>query len=316
MARLSVLVTGGEGFVGAHLSRRLADDGHDVHILSRPNPGRKWKLLDLLGVVARVHPVDLLDRDGLVASIAAIRPQRVFHLAGRVDLDRSSAVARLCIEENVHATINLLEALRGVPIESFLYASTTEVYGGAPPPFHEDQPVDPPSPYSVSKVAAESLCRLWARSFGCPTRIVRLASAYGPGQPVQRIIPSVILAAIRGEPVTLKSPRHRRDFLFVADAVDGIVKASEGSLPAGDVLNLGTREAVAIEDLARAILAETGVATVLTAVGGGRPDEAPRWATDASKATALLGWAPRVSLHEGLVRTVAWYRELAERGQA
>jgi UDP-glucose 4-epimerase len=311
-----VLITGGEGFLGANLARRLSADGHDVHILSRPNPARRWKLLDLLGVQARVHAVDLLDRDGVAAAVAAARPQQVYHLAGRVDLERSSAMARLCVQENIVTTVNLLDALQGSGVASVVYTSTTEVYGSGPTPFREDQSTDPPSPYSVSKVAGESFCRLWAQSFGCPTRIVRVASAYGPGQRVERLIPFVILAALRREPIALRGGRHRRDYLFVTDAVDGIVAAARAPLPAGETLNLGSLEAIAIRDMAAAVLEEMGMADLPITVGEGRLNESSCWTTDAGKARRLLAWAPTVPLREGLQRTIAWFRAVAAREQA
>jgi UDP-glucose 4-epimerase len=312
--RRCVLITGGEGFIGANLARRLADDGDDVHILSRANPARKWKLLDLFGVEARVHTVDLLDRAGVATLLAAVRPQRVFHLAGRVDLERSSATARLCVEENIMATVSLLDALHGTEVESVVYTSTTEVYGFGPIPFREDQPVDPPSPYSVSKVAAESFCRLWARTFGRPLRILRVAAAYGPGQPAARLIPFVIGAALRGEPLTLHSGTHRRDYLFVGDVVDGIMRCAARPIPAGEIINLGSPEAIAIADIARAVLDAMGMGHLPIAAGPGRPLESPCWATDAGKARAVLDWTPTVPLDEGLRRTVAWYRALAGTG--
>jgi UDP-glucose 4-epimerase len=314
--RRRVLITGGEGFIGANLARRLADDGEEVHILARPNPERKWKLLDLLGVKAPVHTVDLLDRDGVAAAVAAVRPHHVFHLAGRVDLERSSAMARLCIQENVVTTVNLLDALQGVAVEAVVYTSTTEVYGAGPTPFHEEQALDPPSPYSVSKVAGESFCRLWAQTFGCPARIVRMASAYGPGQGVQRLVPSVVLAGLRGERLLLRSPYHRRDYLFVADAVDGIVRAARTPLPAGTVLNLGLPDAHTVRDLAARVLEGVGRPDLPIEFGEGRLNESPCWTTGATKARDVLGWNPSVGLADGLARTIAWYRGLVARDQA
>ena len=309
-----VLVTGGEGFLGAHLAQRLGADGHEVHIVSRPNPGRRWKLLDLLAAEARVHAVDLLDHHGLAAAVAAIQPERVFHLAARVDLERSSEMARLCIGENITATVNLLDALQRSDVASVVFTSTTEVYGAGPVPFREEQALDPPSPYSVSKIAGESFCRLWAGTFHCPVRIVRLAAGYGPGQRIERLIPTVIMSALRKEPLTLRSPDHRRDYLFATDAIDAIVRAADVPLPAGATLNIGSTDVVAIREIASQILTALNCADLPVTYGSGRINEPPCLATDASKARAQLNWQPEVSLEEGLERTIAWYRALFERG--
>ncbi|MBI3456138.1 MAG: NAD(P)-dependent oxidoreductase [Candidatus Rokubacteria bacterium] len=317
MSGRRVAITGGEGFIGAHLARRLAEEGDEVHILSRPNPARPWKLPDLLGVVARVHPVELLDRGRLGAIIDTIAPEEVYHLAGRVDLERTAAMAQLCVQENVVATVNLLDALQAGPAGAVVYASTTEVYGAGPIPFREDQAVEPPSPYAVSKLAGESFCRLWATTFACPVRVVRMAAAYGPGQRPQRLIPSVIVTALRREPITLRSPGHRRDFLYVSDAVDGLVRAARGGLAPGETVNVGSLDAVGIREVVDMILARMGCKDVPVAIGDeGRIREAPCWTTDSARARARLGWAPRVPLGEGLDRTIAWYRRLAERGGA
>lgn len=310
-----VLITGGEGFIGANLAQRLSADGHEVHIISRPNPDRAWKLLDLLGVEARVHAVDLRDRESVLAACVAIRPEEVYHLAGRVDLERSSTVARLCIEENILTTVNVLDALQSTPVERVVYTSTTEVYGNGPIPFREDQPLDPPSPYSVSKVAGESFCGLWARTFQTPVRVVRMAAAFGPGQRLKRLVPSVILAGLHRQPLALRSPHHRRDYLYVSDAVDGIIRAARASLAPGAIVNLGTLEAITIGDLARSILAELGADDVPLTLGEGRPNEASCWTTDATRAARELGWRPLVPIAEGLRRTIAWYRALVDQGR-
>jgi nucleoside-diphosphate-sugar epimerase len=308
------LITGGEGFIGANLAGHLTAGGYDVHVLSRPNPRRQWKLLDLLAVEARVHAVDLLDRQGVAAAVGSIAPRSVFHLAGRVDLERSSRVARMCVEENIMTTVNLLDALQGMAVDSVIYTSTTEVYGSGPTPFREGQPVDPPSPYSVSKVAGESFCRLWAQTFGMPVRILRIAAAYGPGQPLARLVPFVIGCALRGEPVRLRGGAHERDYVFVSDIAAGIMAAAQRPVPAGETINLGTSQAISLRELAETILATMGRGDLPVVVGEARPNEAASWSTDGGKARELLGWVPTVPLAEGLRRTIAWYRALVGPG--
>lgn len=306
---LRVLVTGAAGFIGAHLLRCLVAEGHEVHAAVRgaspPVPP---------GV--RVHALDLLDAPRTMAAVKAIGPAVVFHLAGRVDLERSGAVARACIDENLTAHVNLLEALREVPPQRLVYTSSAEVYGANPPPFREDQPVDPPSPYAVSKVAAEHFCRIYGRLAGFDVCVARLAPAYGPGQPSARFVPSMVMGCLRGEPIRVRHPHQRRDFVYVGDLADGILRAGTRPLGAFEIVNLGSEDTIALGDLARQILDIAGFPDVPVERGNEpRPNETSRWGTSAEKARRLLGWRPETALKTGLAATVTWYRErFAARG--
>lgn len=297
----TVLVTGATGFIGCHLVRRLRANDAEVHALSRRRGAGEPGLA--------VHQADLLDPDATRAVVGAVKPDCVFHLAGRVDLERSAAVARACVDQNIVATLNLLEALRASAPRRLVYVSSTEVYGSGPVPFREAQPIDPPSPYAVSKAAAEQLCKIYGRIEGVEVCVLRLASAYGPGQPVARLIPSLVLAGLGGEPLRLRQPHHRRDFVYVEDMARGIALAGRARLGDFEVVNLGREDAVSLEEIARAVAVAAGRAGAeVVDLREPRPNESTYWATSAEKARVLLGWAPSVDLAAGLARTVEWYR--------
>jgi nucleoside-diphosphate-sugar epimerase len=304
-----VLVTGGCGFVGSHLVRRLVGEEADVHVLSR-RTGRSLGAVSL-PPGAHVHVVDLLSGEVLRSVVKRVGATHVFHLAGRVDLDRSLEIGQACVSENVIATLNLLHALRGTPIEALVYTSTTEVYGRNDRPFREDQAVDPPSAYAVSKIAGEQLCRIHAELDGYRLCVLRLATGYGPGQRLERLVPATILACLRGTPVRLHSPHHQRDFTYVGDFADGIVRAAARTLPAFEVINLGSEAVVSVVDLVGRIIRIAGAAVPVEISSMARSNEAPCWSTHAGRARRLLDWMPVTSLDDGLARTFRWYADSA-----
>lgn len=299
----SVLVTGATGFIGRHLVTRLLHDGASVHALVRPNLAPPPD--------GTAHAADLLDPVRTRAVVAAVRPAVVYHLAGRVDLTRSAPGARACIEENLTATVNLLDALQESPPGRLVYVSSTEVYGSNTPPFREDQRVDPPSPYAVTKVAAEEFCRLYGRATGVEVCVLRLAPAYGPGQGAARFLPSLILACLRGEPVRVRHPQQRRDHVYVADLAEGIARAGAAALGPFEIINLGSEETWSLAEIAEEVVRVAGRPVTVERGNKPLPNEAAHWATCADKARRLLDWKPRTDLAAGLAATLAWYRERA-----
>jgi nucleoside-diphosphate-sugar epimerase len=299
------LVTGGTGFLGAHLVRRLVDEGADVHVVSRRSHSGSALPLP---ASARLHLVDLESADALRAVVRDVGAASVFHLAGRVDLGRSLEVAQACVRENIDATLNLLHALDGTPVERLVYTSTTEVYGRNATPFYEEQPVDPPSAYAVSKLAGERLCRIHAELQGFGLTILRLATGYGPGQRPERLVPSTILSCLRGTPIRLHSAGHRRDFIYVDDLVEGVVRAASRTT-AGPVelMNLGSEAAISVAQVAECIMRVSGKVRPVLDAESERPNEAPCWRTNADRARQLLGWTPQTSLEDGLTRTYRYY---------
>lgn len=306
-----VLVTGAAGFLGFHLIRRLVTEGAAVSAVVRMTPhGRTKRWAADVEKAMTFCRADLTDRAALEVVIQRVRPEYVFHLAGRVDLTRAADVAEACLNENVLATANLLWSLRGMPLNAVVFTSTTEVYGHNPVPYHEEQLIDPPSPYAISKMAAEHYCRFFANAYGLPTRILRLSSVYGPGQSEARLIPSTILAIVRRSSLPVTSGEHRRDFLYVDDAVDGIMRAARALVAPGEIINVGSDRAVSVREVLQTICRL--MKTSWTPVYGGLADrinEPPVAATRWDKAKRLLGWEPTTALEDGLRATIAAYRQ-------
>ena len=325
LAGRRVLVTGGSGFIGSHLTAALVDVGAEVHVLtSSVSSVYPHRLTGLRSAIA-LHEGNLTDRTAMRALVRDARPEVVFHLAAYTHVGKSWNRIDECIQTNVQGTVNLLEALDGASSGSragsggrsgsgsgwsrLVNTGTSEIYGAIDVPFHEDDRPAPVSPYAVSKHAAEEFCRLGVTARGWPIVRVRPFNAYGPGQSPDRVIPEVIVRALRGERLPMTSGTQTREFNHVSDLVEGLLLAGVVPDVDGALLNLGNGEEVAIADLVRTLLAVLGdpIEAELGALPE-RPIEIRRMCADASRARELLGWSPRVSLRDGLAATVEWYR--------
>jgi nucleoside-diphosphate-sugar epimerase len=304
-----VLVTGGAGFIGAHLVQRLVADGADVHVLtsevSSLFPGR---LLEIKNKIT-VHEGNVVDRSAMDSVARNVRPQVIYHMAAFTHVGKSWTRVDECIQTNVQGTVSLLQALHEVGYERFLNFGTSEIYGDIPAPFQEDAIVNPISPYAVSKYSAERFCRMFHRSYGWPLVMLRPFNAYGPGQTPDRVIPEIIARAFRGQELAMTQGLQTREFNYVEDLVDGFVRAAVTPGIEGEVINIGCGEDISMRDLATTILDLMG--NPITPKFGAlpeRPAEIMEMRCDNTKARALLGWEPKHSLAEGLAKTIEWYK--------
>jgi UDP-glucose 4-epimerase len=309
-----VLVTGASGFIGSHLAKRLVRDGAEVHALtSAVSSVYPTRLLDARDDLT-LHGGSLSDRSAMDSLVRRVRPEVVFHLGAYTHVGTSWQRVDECVQTNVQGTVNLLQALAGTDYERFVYTGTSEIYGDIEVPFREDAPVNPISPYSVSKYAGERYCRMFHQGHGWPLVMLRPFNAYGPAQSPDRIIPEIIVRAARGQELKITTGRQTREFNFVDDLVDGFVLA--GTVPGieGRVINLGGGEEIAIRDLATLVLDLMGN-PIDVQIGAlpDRPTEIWRMFCDNGRARELLGWAPGHTLAEGLDKTIAWYRAELER---
>jgi UDP-glucose 4-epimerase len=313
-ARARALVTGGSGFIGSHLVRRLVADGVEVHVLtSTVSSLVPVRLVDLRDRIF-LHEGSLTDRWAMDAVVEAARPSHVFHLGAYTHVGKSWQRVDECVQVNVQGTVNLLHALEGSGYERLVNIGTSEIYGDVTSPFREDMAVRPVSPYAASKYAAEGLCRVFHQGRGWPIVMIRPFNAYGPAQTPDRVIPEIIIRALAGQDVLMTRGRQTREFNFVEDLVDGMVRAAAVQGVEGELLNLGCEHDVSMRQVATTILELMG--NPVTARFGALPDrptEIWEMRSDSTKAKKLLGWAPRHSLAEGLEKTIAWYRrELAD----
>lgn len=314
LAGTPVLVTGGSGFIGSHVVDRLLDEDADVHVVtsavSSVYPVR------LTGVRSRItlHEASLADRTAMEAMVREAEPRIVLHLGAYTHVGKSWQRVDECVQVNVQGTVNLLQALAGIGgVERFVNVGTSEIYGAIDVPFREDAHPRPVSPYAVSKYAAEMYARLAGMSSTVPVVRIRPFNAYGPAQTPDRVVPEIILRGLRRMPLKMTAGTQTREFNYVSDLVDGLVRAATVPGIEGELFNLGCGEEVTIAQLATTILELLGdpIQAHLGALPE-RPIEIPRMYADATRARERLGWAPQHDLRAGLQRTIAWYeRELA-----
>ncbi len=300
-----VAVTGGTGFIGTHLVRALHARGARVVAVGRREPaaavpGVEYERLDLA-------------RDGAAAAwLARLRPERVFHLASAVDTRRDLDAVAVQIRDTQMTAVHVARACLETGVGRLVHVGTCEEYGNGPAPFHESQAAAPVSPYSAAKVAATSFVRTLCASFGLPAVIVRPFLTYGPGQSPKLLIPALIQSALAGRDFEMTPGEQTREFNYVDDIVDGILRAGEVEGIEGEIINIGCGEPHRIGDVAAQVLRLMGdpIALKLGALPY-REGETWQFYCSNEKARALLGWQPRTGLEEGLQRTIAWYRDAA-----
>jgi nucleoside-diphosphate-sugar epimerase len=315
---MKTLVTGGAGFIGSHLVRRLVADGHDVTVLDDLSTGR----------LANIEDVDV--RATLVGDVRAFGVccdavhgcDVVFHLAALGSVPRSVTDPLTTHDVNVTGTLNVLEAARRDGVERIIYASSSSVYGDqGGEPKHEHMCCEPTSPYGVSKLAAERYVSAFAKTHGMETISLRYFNVYGPRQnpngPYAAVIPRFITAALRGAPLTIYGDGHQtRDFTYVADVVEANVLAMNlKTPPAGQAVNVACGRATPIWYLA------TAIASMVTGQENLTLDDVCRFAEkrvgdiEHSVARVLqladvlkFDLLKATKLNEGLKPTVEWFK--------
>ncbi len=313
--RQSVLVTGAGGFIGSHLIDRLIELGANVRAFvrytSRPQAGFLDDLPpDKSGDVEIVRG-DLRDFNAVLD--ASQGTSMIFHLGALIGIPYSYVHPRETVETNVLGTLNVLMAGRIHNIERIIHTSSSEVYGTARyAPIDESHPLQGQSPYSASKIGADKIAESFYDSYRLPVVTLRPFNAYGPRQSARAVIPTIITQALAGEEITLGNLSPRRDFTYVADTVEGFIKAAECKGAIGQVINLGTSTDVSIGNLVEKIGVIMGRRLkVRQDAIRERPagSEVERLIADNQLAREVLSWQPQIMLDEGLKRTVEWISE-------
>lgn len=307
-----VLVTGAGGFIGSHLVEELVDQGARVRAFVRYNSRNDIGLLEFLPSVKR-EKVEIVAgdlRDFHAVKQATEDVSYVFHLGALIAIPYSYRHPREVIETNVMGTLNVLMAAQECQVDRLIHTSTSEVYGTALAlPVKEDHPLQGQSPYSASKIGADKIVESFYCVHELPLATIRPFNTYGPRQPARAVIPTIISQALTGDCILLGDTTPSRDFTYVGDTVHAFLRVAESEQAVGEVINIGSNEEISIADLARKIIALVGRdVPVVTDKQRIRPprSEVKRLQADYTKAKRLLGWSPRVSLDEGLARTIDW----------
>jgi NAD dependent epimerase/dehydratase len=307
-----ILVTGAGGFIGSHLVERLVENGESVRALCRYSSRREiGNLADLPdGMRDDVEIVfgDLLDGDFVGKAIAGC--ETVFHLAASISVPYSFVAPREVVRTNVEGTLNVLAATRDERTPRVLHMSSSEVYGTAQyTPIDEAHPLHVQSPYAASKVGADKLAESFFLAFELPVRIARPFNTFGPRQSLRAVIPTIVAQALDGDIVRLGALSPSRDFVYVADTVDALVRLAGEPTASGQTFNVATGVDVSVEDVVAAVSELLGrELTVEVQPERLRPGDSEvfQLCGDASKLRQLVGWEPATNLRDGIAAVIDW----------
>jgi dTDP-glucose 4,6-dehydratase len=315
----TVLVTGAGGFIGSHLCERLVREGARVRAFCRYTSRRE---LGLLGVadpqlVAELELCfgDLLDADFVAR--AAAGADVVLHLGASISVPYSFEAPREVVHTNVEGTLNVLSAARSAGVGRVVQMSSSEVYGTARQvPIDESHPLGVQSPYAASKVGADKLAESFHMAFGLPVVIARPFNTFGPRQSPRAVIPTIVGQALVRDEVRLGATSPRRDYVFVADTVDALVRLAASDAHGGETFNVATGADVSIGAIVELVGDVLG--RDLTVVSEGerlRPghSEVMRLQGDGGRIRAAFGWEPRTPFEEGLRAVIEWMGSPAAR---
>jgi UDP-glucose 4-epimerase len=301
---MRVLVTGGAGFIGSHLVDALVVRGDEVAVVDDMSGGRPGRVPDQ----AIVHKLSVTDGAAVAAVADDFRPELICHLAARVDVRMSVSDPADDALVNVVGTVNVLEAAREVGARVILGSTGAVIYGrDAPIPSLEDVLPLPESPYGVAKNSAEQYVELYNRLHATSHVVLRLANVYGPRQdPAGQVGVVAIFCArvLAGKhPVVYGDGGQTRDFIYVGDAVSAYLAAADRGRPG--IWNIGSGAEVSIRQLAT-VISEVSGHEIKPVFAAARPGELRRGALASKRALRDLGWAPTVSLTEGVRRVYRW----------
>lgn len=311
----TVLVTGGAGFIGSHVTKVLLDRGLDVICLDDfndyYNPAFKRENVAPFLENPKFHLVegDIRDRDLVFATYRKFGVSATVHLAARAGVRPSIANPRLYEEVNGVGTVNLLEAAHRFGAYTFIFGSTSSVYGiNSKLPFSEDDPISCPiSPYAASKRGAELMCYTFHHLYGLKVTVLRFFTVYGPRQRPDMAIYKFTELLAKGKPV----PRFgdgsmARDYTYIDDIVRGVMAAFDHEADF-EIVNLGGSRTTTLQKLIELIARELGVPPLVEELPL-QPGDVPITFADVSKAKRLWGWEPEVPIEEGIARFVSWFK--------
>lgn len=307
-----VLVTGADGFIGSHLTEMLLGKGCQVRALSYYNSFNYWGWLEDIPYSENLEVIsgDIRDPhfvDELVKGVDVI-----FHLAALIAIPFSYLAPDSYVDTNIKGTLNICQAALRHNVQKMIHTSTSEVYGTARyVPIDEQHPLQPQSPYSASKIGADSIALSFFYSFQLPLTIARPFNTYGPRQSARAVIPTIITQLAAGaKQIKLGDLRPTRDFNFVKDTCKGMILLAEGENTNGQVFNIGSDTEISIGDLASKIMELMGKqAEIISEEHRLRPrnSEVLRLRCNNQKIRQTVGFEPDFTLEVGLEQTIAWF---------
>ena len=311
-----VLVTGADGFIGSHLVELLMENGYEVRAFCFYNSNSSWGWLENLSKNKKdnleVVLGDIRDPSCVLNAIQGC--EIVYHLAALIGIPYSYVAPASYVDTNIHGTLNVVKAARDLDIKRIIHTSTSETYGTAQyVPIDEKHPLQPQSPYSASKISADSMALSFFNSFDLPLTIIRPFNTYGPRQSSRAVIPNIISQIASGKKqIKLGDLSPTRDFNYVEDTCRGFISVLDKKETFGETYNIGSNFEISIKEtflLIKKIMESD--AEAIRDENRIRPDnsEVDRLWCDNKKIIEATGYSPNVSLEEGLKKTIEWFTQ-------
>lgn len=307
----NVLVTGADGFIGSHLTEMLVREGHPVRALAQYNSFNDWGWLEGSDVLEQIEVVTGDVRDPFFCREITKNIDCVYHLAALIAIPYSYIAPASYVDTNITGTLNICQAALENDVKRVVHTSTSEVYGTARyVPIDEEHPLQAQSPYSATKIAADSMAISYYNAFNLPVIIARPFNTYGPRQSVRAVIPTIITQIAAGKKIIkLGDLSPTRDFNYVEDTCRGFLALANCDAAVGQVVNIGSNYEISVGDTLNLIkeLMDSDV-VFQTEEERVRPEKSEvfRLWCDNSKIRKLTGFQPQVSIRDGLQRTIDW----------
>jgi len=302
---MKILVTGGAGFIGTHVTKLLLDDNHQVVVLDNLSCGHK----DQIDPRAKLIVADIKDPQKTKAALADA--DAVIHMAGLIIVPESVAEPQKYCDNNVLGTISLLESMRQTGVKKIIFSSSACVYGTPDKlPIKEDAPVRPDNPYGACKTSIEAFLQTYHANFGFDSTILRYFNPYGPGElhdPETHAIPNFIKATLAKKPIPLYwQGQQIRDFIYIQDLARAHTDVLK--LSGFNIFNIGTEKGIRVKDVVNEIFEIVGYKVPIDDLGK-RPGDVHANFASSQKLAKTVGWKAKVNLSEGLRRTIDFYKQ-------
>lgn len=301
-----ILIVGGAGFIGKHLVKRCLKDTSNVTCLGLRSKQNNDPFIQDIEFIQ----TDIADKKQLQDFLLESSFDYVFNLGGYIDHTPYLKGGRKVIESHFVGLMNLLDCLDIKKLKGFVQIGSSDEYGNAPSPQNETMREMPISPYSFAKAAATNLIQMLSRTEGFPGAVLRFFLIYGPGQDNKRFLPQIIRGCLNNEEFKTSEGKQLRDFCYVDDAVNAMIKAAVTQEAMGHVINIASGSPVIIKEMIEKIMSLTGGGKPVWGAHPYRKGENMELYADISLAKSLLGWEPHTSLEEGLKKTIGYYRHL------
>lgn len=308
---MKILTTGTAGFIGSEFVRQAVEKGYDVVVVDCLTYAGDLARLEQVEGHYKFYEADISDFQKIDKIFAEEKPQAVVHWAAETHVDRSIIDASPFMKTNVIGTQSLLEAAKKYSVDKFINIATDEVYGelGETGTFYENTPLEPNSPYSVSKTSADMLGRAYFRTYGTPVVTARPSNNYGPWQFPEKLVPVVFLKAIHNEKIPVYGKGlNIREWLYVSDCADAVMTLLEKAKP-GTSYNIGSSQERTNIEVVKNLLKLLNKSDDMIEFVQDRPGHDFRYALNYDKITNELGWKQKVLFDEGMKKTVEWYLE-------